>query len=369
MKLTVGSLFSGCGGLDLGFEGTGYDIKWQCEIDKWCRKILEVRFPGVTIHDDANNLYNAEKVDILIGGFPCQPVSAAGRKDGINDPRWLWPAFDRAIRHIRPQYVVVENVPGLFNRGFGDVLGSLALSGYDAEWYSLQSSDVGAPHRRKRVYILASDTRSERRREECRSAFSDEESATGRSEEDDYLAGSISPSRFQAAAIANSISGRFKKRQQGWKLQLFGEDNEESPDANIIRREGIETSYGEDRGMEVERRDDSDRRYSYATDSDSQYDDWAWTPGQRGWGESSDSYFGDYEPAVRRWEQIFREVPNPKDEKGRISVELVEWMMGYPENWTEGVSRTQRLKMLGNSVQVQCAEVVANLLKEKVLYE
>jgi len=92
--------------------------------------------------------------DIITGGFPCQPVSVAGRRLGTADPRWLWPEYARAIRLLRPRYVVVENVPGILVQGFGDVLRDMALSGYDAEWDNIPAAAFGAPHLRYRVWIV-----------------------------------------------------------------------------------------------------------------------------------------------------------------------------------------------------------------------
>jgi DNA (cytosine-5)-methyltransferase 1 len=91
----------------------------------------------------------------VAGGFPCQPVSVAGKRLAQADHRWLWPEFARAIRALRPRYVLVENVPGLLVRGFGDVLRDLAACGYDAEWDCVSAADVGAPHLRRRVFIIA----------------------------------------------------------------------------------------------------------------------------------------------------------------------------------------------------------------------
>lgn len=93
--------------------------------------------------------------DVLSGGFPCQPHSVAGRRLGRSDERWLWPAFKAAIGHFRPQFVVVENVPGLLTTEFGDVMGGLAELGFDAEWATLRASAFGAPHRRERLFIVA----------------------------------------------------------------------------------------------------------------------------------------------------------------------------------------------------------------------
>ena len=157
--LTVGSLFSGIGGIDLGLERTGgFRVHWQCEIDAYCRRILDRHWPGVPCYPDVRSLgvdRPAERVDVLAAGFPCQPVSLAGRGLAQADERWLWPEVARLVRLLRPRYVLLENVPGLLARGMGDVLGDLAACGYDAEWDSIGAVDVGAPHRRKRVWIVA----------------------------------------------------------------------------------------------------------------------------------------------------------------------------------------------------------------------
>jgi DNA (cytosine-5)-methyltransferase 1 len=96
-------------------------------------------------------------VDIIAGGFPCQPFSSAGRRRGTEDERWLWPDFARVIRKLRPRYAVMENVPGLLARhgGMGRVLGDLAECGYDAEWDRLFAASAGAPHLRERVFVVA----------------------------------------------------------------------------------------------------------------------------------------------------------------------------------------------------------------------
>ena len=156
--MLVGSLFSGIGGIDLGFERAGHDIAWQVEIDPWCREILSKHWPQVPKFEDVTQVGadNLSPVDVLAGGFPCQDVSNAGKKEGINGARsGLWSQFHRLIRDLRPRYVFVENVPGLLVRGMDRVLGDLAAAGYDAEWEVLSAADVGAPHLRKRVWIIA----------------------------------------------------------------------------------------------------------------------------------------------------------------------------------------------------------------------
>ena len=162
MIRTVGSLFSGIGGIDLGLERAGMTIRWQVEKDDWCRRVLSKHWPDVPKYEDITTLtgHELERVDVLAGGFPCQPASVAGSRKGNEDvERWLWPHFEKLIRVLRPQIVLVENVPGLFtvNGGaaFGEIIGSLASMRYDCEWDVISAADVGAPHLRKRVWIVA----------------------------------------------------------------------------------------------------------------------------------------------------------------------------------------------------------------------
>jgi len=131
---------------------------WQIENDPYCNRVLAKHWPGVKRYGDIREVQGAslEKPDVLCGGFPCQDVSNAGKRAGIDGERSrLWGEMCRLVREIRPRIVVVENVPGLLVRGMGRVLGDLAESGYDAEWGCLPACAVGAPHIRNRVFILA----------------------------------------------------------------------------------------------------------------------------------------------------------------------------------------------------------------------
>ena len=162
--LTVGSLFSGIGGFDLGFERAGFEIKWQVEIDPFCRQVLAKHWPNVRRYEDVRSVgAELEYVDVLCGGFPCQDISSAGKRVGIEGPRSsLWREMRRLVGELRPRYVVVENVADLLIRGIGDVLGDLAGLGYDAEWTTLSACRFGAPHTRERVFIVAYPDRRER---------------------------------------------------------------------------------------------------------------------------------------------------------------------------------------------------------------
>ena len=156
--LTFGSLFAGIGGFDLGFERAGMKCVWQVEIDPFCQRVLAKHWPDVRRHDDVRTFPPAGDwyADVICGGFPCQDISVAGKRAGIDGERsGLWRDYARVIRLLRPRYVVVENVPALLVRGINRVLKDLAESGYDAEWDCLPASAFGAPHQRDRVFLVA----------------------------------------------------------------------------------------------------------------------------------------------------------------------------------------------------------------------
>lgn len=157
--MNVLSLFSGIGGLDLGLERAGMTVAGQVEIDPWCRKVLAKHWPEVPRHDDVRTCvewWGRRPVpDLVGGGFPCQPVSQAGRQLARDDPRWLWPPMADVIAWLRPGWVVVENVPGLLRLGLADVLGDLARLGYRTRAGWISACEMGAPHARKRMFVLA----------------------------------------------------------------------------------------------------------------------------------------------------------------------------------------------------------------------
>jgi DNA (cytosine-5)-methyltransferase 1 len=156
--LTIGSLFSGIGGLELGLERAGMKTVWQVEQDPYAQKVLEKHWPGVLRWGDVRTATAATlgPVDLICGGFPCQDISNAGGRAGIDGERsGLWSEFHRLIRELRPRYVLVENVAALLVRGLDRVLGDLAASGFDAEWDCIPAAAVGAPHRRDRLFVVA----------------------------------------------------------------------------------------------------------------------------------------------------------------------------------------------------------------------
>jgi DNA (cytosine-5)-methyltransferase 1 len=181
-KPTMGSLFAGIGGFELGFTRAGFDVSWEVEIDPYCQKVLAKNFPEAERFGDIRECgsHNLKPVDVICGGFPCQDISNAGLRAGITGERsGLWKEYARIIRELRPRFVLVENVAALLGRGMGVVLGDLAEIGYDAEWTVISAADVGAPHLRERIWIVAYP-RGEGRREDARSTYANEGEHAGR---------------------------------------------------------------------------------------------------------------------------------------------------------------------------------------------
>lgn len=163
--MTHGSLFSGIGGFDLAAEWMGYENIFHCEISPFCQRILQYYWPTAITYDDIKKTdfsIHAGKIDILTGGFPCQPYSTAGKRKGKNDDRHLWPEMLRAIREISPRYIVGENVYGLINWNggmvFDEVQADLEAEGYEVIPVILPACAVNAPHRRDRVWFVACAT-------------------------------------------------------------------------------------------------------------------------------------------------------------------------------------------------------------------
>ena len=189
--MNVGSLFSGIGGIELGLERAGFKTAWFIENEPYAQAVLKKQWPGTPVHGDITkiNLEELPKVDILTGGFPCQDISNAGKRVGIQGSRsGLWTYYCEAISVLRPRIALIENVSALLGRGLDTVLCDLVQVGYDAEWYCISASSVGAFHKRDRIFIIAYPNnrqrqekqiqarrnRSEERRvgKECRSRWS-----------------------------------------------------------------------------------------------------------------------------------------------------------------------------------------------------
>lgn len=160
MGMKFGSLFSGCGTFDLGFERAGFECLWQCEIDKTCRSVLGRHWPNVYQYKDVKDIdRGAARVDVLCGGFPCQDLSVAGKRAGLAGQRsGLFFEFVRIAAALRPSWILIENVPGLLSsndgRDMGTVLGQVAQLGYRFCYGVLDAQYFGVPQRRERVFVV-----------------------------------------------------------------------------------------------------------------------------------------------------------------------------------------------------------------------
>ena len=148
------SLFSGIGGIDLAFEWAGGQIAAMCEIQPYCQKILRKHWPHVPLFEDIKNLRGTDvgAIDVIYGGFPCQPFSVAGVQRGKDDSRYLWPEFSRLVGEIKPRWVVAENVPGILRIAADDVCGDLERQGYAVGIWNYEAAAVGAKHNREDYY-------------------------------------------------------------------------------------------------------------------------------------------------------------------------------------------------------------------------
>ena len=170
-------LFSGIGGFSLGLEATGgFETVAFCDIEEFPRKVLQKHWPGVKQYEDIKEL-NFEKIkadgllplDIITGGYPCQPFSVAGRKKGEKDPRHLWPEYFRLIKELRPTWVIGENVSGHIKLGLDTVLENLESEGYSVRTFSISAASIGANHQRERIWIVANSNSSGNKGKKSRS--------------------------------------------------------------------------------------------------------------------------------------------------------------------------------------------------------
>jgi DNA (cytosine-5)-methyltransferase 1 len=360
MSLRIGSLCSGYGGLDMAVQQViGGTVAWHCEFAAAPSKILAHHWPEVPNHHDltATDWAAVEPVDVLTGGYPCQPFSHAGKRKGTTDERHIWPHIADAVRILRPRLLCFENVAGHVSLGLDVVLGDLAALGYDARWGCLRAADVGAPHGRARVFIAATDSdhradNGQRSRTGSRWGGSAAPDAANLGHERgwrarDGWAGSTDGSDAAADAAGDG-------RNEGWPEPtgiVGGPDaakcgGQTFPDASDAERRGSQQpGLGASTGSAAEPRE---------------------RPGEGADGDDSAAVnWGAYEPAIRRWERAtLRPAPRPTEtgQRGgqRLSPRFVEWMMGLSAGHVTdvpGVSRNDQLKALGNGVVPQQAAV------------
>jgi len=159
-----GSLFSGIGGFDLAAQWTGWENVFQVEIDDYCTKVLERNFPNAKRYRDIRDFDGTQyrgTIDVVSGGFPCQPFSVAGKRKGKEDDRYLWPEMLRVISEARPAWIVGENVAGIVKMALDNVLDDLEALNYETQTFLIPAAGIGANHRRDRIWIVA-NARSKR---------------------------------------------------------------------------------------------------------------------------------------------------------------------------------------------------------------
>jgi DNA (cytosine-5)-methyltransferase 1 len=209
--MKIGSLCTGYGGLDLAVEAHfGAKTVWCAEFDKYASQVIEQRF-DIPNYGDLKSIdwSSVEPIDILTAGYPCQPFSHAGSRKGTDDARHLFPYIAEAISILRPRIVVLENVRGHLSLGLKEVLSCLASLGYDARWQTVRASDVGAPHRRERVFIIAESTDTDGQRFSLGNYPSDAVRYQGQSQ---FIAD------YMGAAISNTDDQHIAHHRQMQKL-------------------------------------------------------------------------------------------------------------------------------------------------------
>ena len=334
--MRVGSLFTGYGGLDMAVGG---DLAWYSEIEPAACTVLAAHYPDVPNLGDitAVDWSAVEPVDVITGGYPCQPFSNAGMRKGKNDERHLWPYVRDAISALRPSLAVLENVRGHLTLGLADVIGDLAGLGYDARWGVVRASDAGAPHSRARVFIVTYPDASRLQRPSGAASETQAEQQ-GHPKQSAGL-----PANAAGASKGSGV------RESGLSLQ-FGRGVGLSSNSNCHGYGGGQDS----RGLgSLERSDEGEPRKRQRTRGESG------TRGVVDWGK--------YSSAIKRWESITRPAPAPTFERGerdRLNPFFVEWMMGLPAGHVtgHGLSAAQELKMLGNGVVPQQAALALRLL-------
>jgi DNA (cytosine-5)-methyltransferase 1 len=317
--MKIGSLCTGYGGLDMAVESY-FNAKtiWCAEYDKQASQLIEQRF-NIPNHGDikAIDWASLEPIDILTAGYPCQPFSSAGSRKGSNDERHLWPYIKKAISVLRPRFVILENVRGHLSLGFKEVLQDLTEIGYDTRWQIVRASDVGAPHQRARLFIIAYPNSID-----WRVSLSD-------------------------IAIANAINNGFAHRNPGGSQEGIA----------VIESNGSITNAHSDACEES-------RRASVCLCSESEGLRIGQDQGQAG-----------HEYRFSR--EMDRQSVPPTLDQDKLNPVFVEYMMGLPKGWVTDLDmlRTQKLKMLGNGVVPQQAYYAISLLmkydtpSEQDLYE
>ncbi len=241
-KLNVLDLFSGIGGFSLGLEATGgFETKAFCELDKYCKSVLKKHWPDTRQYDDIKELTydklrsdGIDTIDIITGGYPCQPFSVAGKQKGTEDKRHLWPEYFRLVKECRPTWVIGENVSGHIKLGLDTVISDLESEDYAVRPFSISASSIGANHQRERVWIVANSGRSRGPWSELR----EENENETRKENANQFERSSSTSKSNVADANESDSREGQNttdtNNQGWTTSETGRESIQSKDRETL---------------------------------------------------------------------------------------------------------------------------------------
>jgi len=362
----IGSLCTGYGGLDMAVQQVlGGDVVWHSDVDPGASALLAHHHPEVpnlgdlTAVDWAQVLADLGPVDVVTGGYPCQPFSLAGDRKGTDDARHIWPHIATALDALRPRIVVLENVAGHLSLGFADVLADLARLGFDAEWECVRASDVGAAHARRRLFVVAWPADPE-----------------GAGRQGPRVPGPT-PERGQPAADTDDLGGN-RDRARGARRDEPAAHRQLAADTARVRAgepadEAVPVAAGGDARPVP---GGGDRRTPADTDGDGRQ---IVERQQSGLGTRDDADgrgpidnaidWSAYAAAVARWARVFgRPAPRPADDRRRLNPAFVEWLMGLPAGHVTdvpGLARTAQLKLLGNGVVPQQAAHALRLLLDR----
>lgn len=338
----------------------GLQLAWLADNDPTAAALAAHRFPEVVNLGDITvaDWSTVEPVDVLTAGFPCQPISNAGRKRGQYDERWIWPAVAHAVRTVRPRLVVLENVSVLRLRGFGEVITDLAAHGYDAAWVCLRASDVGAPHRRDRLFVVAHAVRGRRQ---------------GRSVPPPGGGGRLEQDAHRPVGIQRGLATSGETEGRRTRPDARGRGGTPVADAE---NDGCERC-GNTRGWWLGSEDDGG---AFADAEGVGWHEGFTEPARQLRGShvavSGGTDWGQYGTAVRRWESILGRAAPPPIEPGRngfrLAPRFAEWMMGIPTGWVTdvpGLARNAQFKLIGNGVVPQQGMAAIKYLMDVNLWQ
>jgi len=305
VRVKIGSLCSGYGGLDMAVEAYfNAETVWMCDNDKYASIVIKQRW-GLPNLGNLKEVdwTTVEPIDILTAGYPCQPFSNAGLRKGLNDERHIWPSIKEIISQLRPTIVILENVRGHLTIGFKEVLQDLTEIGYDAQWAIVRASDVGAPHRRERLFVLAQPSNT-----------------------------NSSPSE-QLRRASRAISSERGQIIDRTNRQILGSSSKTIADT--------------DNAGGIWHSSKSQRRLDPLTTSNANRNE---QQGDRPTQKLGSRFNTQSEMRLQG-------TPNPLDLNNKLNPKFVEYMMGLPAGWVTDldISRSQQLKLLGNGVVPQQA--------------